>query len=112
MNARVREMIQEALQSNGIEEIFKLDEDGGKEIDLFDDDFLARIEKIKLPNTKFKILQKLVARAIDEFKKVNKIKGIDFSEKYKSLVERYNERKEQDVLRSYSGKSQVFFDIK
>ncbi len=33
-------------------------------------------------------------------KKMNKIKGIDFSKKFKSPVEKYNERKEQDVLRS------------
>ena len=98
MNARVREMIKDALQSEGVEEIFKLGEKQGKEIDLFDEDYLAKLEKIKLPNTKIKILQTLLARAIDEFKKVNKIKGIDFSEKFKLLVDKYNERKEQDVL--------------
>jgi type I restriction enzyme R subunit len=100
MNARVREMIKEALASDGVEEIFKLGEQGGKEHDLFDEDYLAKIDKIKLPNTKIKLLQQLLARAIDDFKKVNRIKGIDFSEKFKALVERYNERKEQDVLAS------------
>ena len=98
MNAKVREMINDALKSDGVEEIFKMGKDQGKEHDLFDDDYLAKIEKIKLPNTKIKILQHLLAKAIDDFKKINKIKGIDFSKKFKSLVERYNERKEQDVL--------------
>ncbi len=98
MNARVREMIKDALQSEGVEEIFKLGEKQEKEIDLFDKDYLAKLEKIKLPNTKIKLLQQLLARAIDEFKKVNKVKGIDFSEKFKLLVDKYNERKEQDVL--------------
>ena len=98
MNAKVREMIKEALASDGVEEIFKLGEEGGKEHDLFDDDYLAKIDKIKLPNTKIKLLQQLLAKAIDDFKKINKIKGIDFSKKFKALVERYNERKEQDVL--------------
>ncbi|OKY74008.1 MAG: type I restriction endonuclease [Desulfobulbaceae bacterium DB1] len=98
MNAKVREMIKEAIKSDGVEEIFKMGKDGGKEHDLFDDDYLAKIEKIKLPNTKIKILQQLLAKAIGDFKKVNKIKGIDFSKKLKALVERYNERKEQDVL--------------
>lgn len=98
MNARVREMIKEALQSDGVEEIFKMSEDHGKEVDIFDDDYLARIEKIKLPNTKIKLLQQLLAKAIDDFKKINKIKGTDFSKKLKALVEKYNERKEQDVL--------------
>ena len=98
MNARVRDMIKEALQSEGVEEIFKMGERQNKEIDIFDDDYLAKIEKIKLPNTKIKLLQRLLTRAIDEFKKINRIKGMDFSEKLKSLVYKYNERKEQDVL--------------
>ena len=98
MNVRVREMIKEALQSDGVEEIFKMGEDQGKEVDIFDDDYLAKIEKIKLPNTKIKLLQHLLAKAIDDFKKVNKIKGVDFFKKFKTLVDKYNERKEQDVL--------------
>jgi len=98
MNARVREMIKEALQSDGVEEIFKMGEDHSKEVDIFDDDYLAKIEKIKLPNTKIKLLQQLLSKAIDDFKKVNKIRGIDFSKKFRALVEKYNERKEQDVL--------------
>lgn len=100
MNAKVREMIKDALQSDGVEEIFKLGDDKQAEVDIFDDDYLAKIEKIKLPNTKIKLLQQLLTKAIEDFKKTNKVKGVDFSEKFKSLVDRYNERKEQDVLRS------------
>lgn len=100
MNAKVREMIKDALQSDGVEEIFKLGDDKQTEVDIFDDDYLAKIEKIKLPNTKIKLLQQLLTKAIEDFKKTNKVKGVDFSEKFKALVDRYNERKEQDVLRS------------
>jgi type I restriction enzyme, R subunit len=98
MNARVREMIKNALQSDGVEEIFKLSQDGDREVDLFDDDFLKKIEKIKLPHTKIKLLQQLLKKAIENFKKVNKAKGADFSRMFKALVDRYNERREQDVL--------------
>lgn len=100
MNARVKEMIKEALQSDGVEEIFKMGEDQGKEIDLFGDDYLEKIEKIKLPNTKIKLLQHLLTKVIDDFKKLNRIKGIDFSKKFKFLVDKYNERSAHDVLRS------------
>jgi type I restriction enzyme R subunit len=100
MNARVRELIKEALQSDGVEEIFKLGEDTQKEIDIFDEAYLAKIEKIKLPNTKIKLLQQLLLKAIDELKKTNKIQGIDFSKKFKGIVEKYNERSEQDILDS------------
>lgn len=100
MNAKVREMISEALKSDGIEEIFKLGEDGATEIDIFGDDYLAKIEKVKLPNTKIKLLQQLLKRAIEDFKKINKIKGVDFTKQFQALVNKYNERDEKDVLRS------------
>ncbi|KMT66931.1 type I restriction endonuclease subunit R [Catenovulum maritimum] len=97
MNAKVREMIAEALKSDGVEEIFKLDGSDG-EIDIFDEDYLAKIGKIKLPNTKIMLLQKMLAKAIDEMKKVNLAQGVDFTKRFKALVEKYNERKEEDVL--------------
>lgn len=100
MNAKVREMIKDALESDGVQEIFKLGDEKQSEQDLFDEDYLAKIDKIKLPHTKIKLLQQLLAKAIGEMKKVNKVKGIDFSKKMQTLVERYNERKEDDVLRS------------
>ncbi|MCP4651451.1 MAG: type I restriction endonuclease subunit R [PVC group bacterium] len=99
MNDRVREMIKEALISDGVEEIFKLgEEEPEKGVDIFSDEYMAKIDKIKLPNTKIKLLQQLLKKAIDEFKKVNKIKGIDFFNKFKKLVEKYNERKEDLAL--------------
>ena len=100
MNARVREMIKDALQSDGVEELFKMGDESEKEQDLFDENYLAKIEKIKLPNTKIKLLQQLLAKVIGEIKKVNKIKGIDFTKKMQALVERYNQRDENDILRS------------
>lgn len=100
MNARVREMIKDALQSDGVEEIFKLGDDEESEQDIFDEDYLAKIDKIKLPNTKIKLLQQLLAKVIGEIRKVNKVRGIDFTKKMQALVERYNQRDENDILRS------------
>lgn len=100
MNNRVRQMLQEAIESNGVEEIFKLGEDNQTEVDIFSDDYMAKIDKIKLPNTKIKLLQKLLAKAIDDITKINKITGIDFSKRLQAIVDRYNERKESDVLNS------------
>lgn len=98
MNAKVREMLKDALASDGVEEIFKLGDDNQAQIDIFDEDYIDRINKLKLPNTKIQILQKLLAKAIEEMKKVNRMRGIDFSKKMQALVEKYNERKEQDVF--------------
>jgi type I restriction enzyme R subunit len=98
MNARVRDMIAEAIESDGVEEIFKLSEDTAGEIDLFSDDYLAKIDKIKLPNTKIKLLQQLLAKAISEFQKTNKAKGVEFTKKMQALVSQYNERDEESVM--------------
>ncbi|PKM79834.1 MAG: type I restriction endonuclease [Firmicutes bacterium HGW-Firmicutes-14] len=118
MNERVREMIKEALLSDGVEEVFKLgDKKAGKDIDIFSDEYLAKIDRIKLPNTKIKLLQQLLKQAIDEFKKVNKIKGVDFTKRFKALLKKYNERKENlafanDVLDDLAGQfADLFKDL-
>lgn len=100
MNEKVRVMIQKAIESEGVEEIFKLGEDDANEIDLFSDDYLAKLDKIKLPHTKFKLLQKMLQQAIDKMKKINRVAGIDFSKRLEFIVQKYNEREESDVLRS------------
>ncbi|MGY4013003.1 type I restriction endonuclease subunit R [Aeromonas molluscorum] len=98
MNQKVREMIAEALKAEGVEEIFTLGEDKAETIDIFDDEYMARIGKIKLPNTRMQLLQKMLAKAISDFQKVNQLQGINFSKRFQALVEQYNQRKENDVL--------------
>ena len=100
MNARVREMIKQALESAGVQEIFKRGDEQTTEVDIFSDDYRAKIDKIKLPNTAIKLLPQMLAKAIADFKKVNKAKGIDFSQRFQSIVNRCNERREQDLLDS------------
>lgn len=98
MNAKVRELIEDALKSDGVEEIFKMGSDDESQVDIFDDDYLAKIDKIKLPNTKIKLLQQMLAKAIGQFKQTNRSQAIEFSKRFQALVEKYNERKEEDVL--------------
>jgi type I restriction enzyme R subunit len=98
MNKVVTKMVHEALHSDGVEEIFKLGDTSSKEINLFDPDFLEKIRKIKMPNAKIRLLEMLLAKEIDALKKVNKVKGVEFADRFKKLVDRYNNRTEQDVL--------------
>ncbi len=94
MNAKVSELIEQALASTGVQEIVKLGEDNSTEIDIFSEQYLEQINAVKLPHTKIKLLQQLLNRAINDFKKTNKLKGIDFSQRLKNLVDKYNEREE------------------
>ena len=64
MNAKVREMISEALRADGVEAVFALGEESADTIDIFDEDYLARLDKIKLPNTKIELLKQLLAEAL------------------------------------------------
>ncbi len=98
MNARVREMIAQAIQSDGVQEVFKLGDEDATAIDIFDEDYLAKIHKIKLPNTKIQLLQKMLQKALEGFRQTNKAKGIEFTQRFQTLVNRYNERREEDVL--------------
>jgi len=99
MNERVRQMIEEAIKSEGVEEIFKLNQaENGETLDLFGEEYLARINKIQLPNTKIKLLQRLLAQAIEEYKRINRIKGVDFSKRLKALIEVYNERSDELIF--------------
>ncbi len=96
MNAKVRKLLDDAIQSDGIEELFET----GKhiDIDIFSDEYMARIEKISMPNTKIKALQRLLSYAIEEFKRVNKIKSIEFTERMKAVVETYNNRRKEEAF--------------
>ena len=51
-------MIREAIKANGVEELFKEERDlNSNTVDLFDKEYLEKINKIKMPNTKIKIVR-------------------------------------------------------
>ena len=97
MNRRVSEMLQKALQSEGVEEVAQVNVNT-KDIDLFSEEYMARLQKLNLPNTKVKLMEKLLRTVIGEFKKVNKIKGVDFTKRLNALVARYNDRSDNAVF--------------
>ena len=93
MNAHVREMLEGAIQSEGVEEVFSTDTDMDAEaVDLFSEEYLERISRIKLPNTKIKILAQLLKKKVKEFKKVNKIKAVSFEDRLQAILDDYNSR--------------------
>lgn len=97
MNKRVSQMLQEALQSEGVEEVAQVNADA-KDLDLLSEDYMARLEKLQLPNTKVKLMEKLLRTVITEFKKVNKMKGVDFTKRLNELVNRYNDRSDNAIF--------------
>lgn len=59
---------------------------------------MERLAKLKMPNTKVKLMERLLKMVISDFKKVNKIKGIDFTKRLNDLVIRYNDRSDSAIF--------------
>jgi type I restriction enzyme R subunit len=97
MNRKVSKMIEEALQSEGVEEVVQVNANT-KDLDLLSQDYMARLEKLKLPNTKVKLMEKLLRTVITDFKKVNKMKGVDFTKRLNALVQKYNDRSDNAIF--------------
>lgn len=98
MTDHVKKLVEQAIQADGIELLF---ESGHHiEFDIFSDAYLEKIEKIQLPNTKIKLLQSLLKQAINEYKKVNRIKSVEFAKRLKKLVDSYNNRSADEEFAS------------
>ena len=102
MNKDVETMVQEAISCNEVKAVLEAD----PETELFEDDFLKHLANIKLPNTKFQILVKMLGRAIREYGKTNKTNSRKFQEMLKEIVSEYNDR-EKDIIKEENTKNEV-----
>ena len=97
INKRVGEMIEEAIQSEGVEEIIQIGNDK-ENLDVLSEEYMERLAKLKMPNTKVKLMERLLKMVITDFKKVNKIKGVDFTKRLNDLVIKYNDRSDSAIF--------------
>ena len=89
MNRHVEKMVQEAIFSSGVETLF--DEEGSEE-NIFSDKFMTELDDVKMPNTKFQLLIKLIKKAIGAYRKVNKVQAEMFDAMLQKVVDEYNTR--------------------
>ena len=93
MNSKVREMLDRAIQSDDVIQLMVASEEMDESsLELLSDEYLERIKKIPGLNTKFKLLQRLAKITIDSFRKTNKLKSDEFSDKFNRIVKKYNDR--------------------
>ena len=88
MNRVVEAMVRNAIACTGVEDIIE----SNKQIDMFSDEFLDELKKVKMPITKFNALLKLLRKAIAAYGRTNKVKAVSFDERLKKVVEAYNSR--------------------
>ena len=89
MNRHVEQMVKEAIACTGVESLL----DTSKDAELiFSEDFEERLKEVKLPNTKFQMLVKMMKRAIREYSMTNKIAAKRFDDMLDEIVKEYNNR--------------------
>ena len=89
INKTVEKMLTEAIQASEVESVY---DEAFKTEDIFSDVFLKQLDEMRMPCTKFELLEKLLKRKIDEYSKVNKVQAKKFSEMLEDVVEAYNTR--------------------
>lgn len=89
MNKHVEKMVQQAIFSSGVESL--LDENSEEE-NIFSDEFIKELDEMKMPFTKFQLLVKLISRAINDYKKTNKVQAKKFEEMLEKIIDEYNTR--------------------
>lgn len=93
MNRKVREMLERAIQSDQVTQLsIVYDDSKHDQIELLSDEYLEKIKSIPGSNTKFKLLERLARLAIAKVGAVNKLKADTFSDKFKKIVDKYNDR--------------------
>ena len=90
-------MIEDAIQSEGVEEIIRIG-NNKENLDVLSEEYMERLAKMQMPNTKVKLMERLLRMVITEFKKVNKMQGVDFSKRLNDLVDKYNDRRDSAVF--------------
>lgn len=89
MNRAVENMVREALQCNSVVNILDTD----VEEQIFSPEFVAQLERIKLPATKLEVLVKMLRKAIKEYKNTNKIAAEKYEDLLKETLDKYHERR-------------------
>jgi type I restriction enzyme R subunit len=98
MNRRVAEMIKEALSSDAVEEIGKIGVNESDEVDILSEEYMERLQRLPYRNTKVKLMEKLLKQVIDSLQKINKAKGVEFTQRLEAMVKRYNDRSDDTTL--------------
>lgn len=115
MNVRVRELVERAIESDEVIQLFSQIEDvETKRLNILSDEYLERIKKIPGLNTKFKLLQRLAKVTISTFKRTNKLKADDFSDRFRRIVAKYNDRhfRVDDIVNIVNELSELLINIR
>jgi type I restriction enzyme R subunit len=92
VNQRILTVLEQAIQEDGIIDIFKAAERSNPEISILSEEYLESIKKSKNKNIAAELLRRLIDGNIKVFKRTNLVKSQLFSEKMAEIMKKYNNR--------------------
>lgn len=92
INARILKMLEQAIEQDGMYNIFEQAGKKNPEISLLSDEYMAQIRKMKHKNIAAEMLRKLLDDNIKVFARTGVVKSQLFSEKMQTVLKRYNNR--------------------
>lgn len=98
MNRRVLAMVNQALISEDVVEIQNMTLDNAEEIDMLATSYMARLDRLPYKHTKVKLMEQLLRKVIDNIKRLNKVKSVEFTERLETLIKQYNDRSDDIVF--------------
>ena len=92
VNQRILKVLEQAIQEDGIIDIFKAAERSNPEISILSEEYLEGIKKSKNKNIAAELLRRLIDGNIRVFKRTNLVKSELFSQKMAEIMKKYNNR--------------------
>ena len=92
VNQRILNVLEQAIQEDGIIDIFKAAERSNPEISILSEEYLEGIKKSKNKNIAAELLRRLIDGNIRVFKRTNLVKSELFSQKMAEIMKKYNNR--------------------
>lgn len=92
VNQRILNVLEQAIQEDGIIDIFKAVERNNPEISILSEEYLESIKKSKNKNIAAELLRRLIDGNIRIFKRTNLVKSELFSQKMAEIMKKYNNR--------------------
>lgn len=92
VNQRILGILEQAIQEDGIIDIFKAAEKSNPEISILSEEYLEGIKKSKNKNIAAALLKRLIDGNIKIFKRTNLVKSELFSQKMAEIMKKYNNR--------------------
>ncbi len=77
MNARINELLEQSIKSDGVINLFS---DVNSDFSLFDPKFLEEVSRMKEKNLAVELLKKLIAEQVQIYRRTNVVKSEKFSE--------------------------------